>query len=120
VPNSGFPPVVVVVPVTVSAVEADFVVSAWLVAVTVTDVVEVTDGAVNRPLLEMLPAEDAHVTAVLVEPLTEAVNCCVLPEASVSLAGLRETDTLVAAVALTVTEYCAVLLALSRTVTVEV
>jgi hypothetical protein len=35
----------------------------------------VTDGAVRSPEVEMDPAEVDHVTAVLAEPLTLAVNC---------------------------------------------
>jgi hypothetical protein len=120
VPNSGIPPVLVEAAVTVMAADADFVVSAWLVAVTVTAIVEVTDGAVKSPLLDTFPAEDAHVTAVFPEPPTVAVNCCVLPEVSLSLVGEMETDTLVGAVALIAREYCTVLLAPSRTVTVDV
>jgi hypothetical protein len=38
-------------------------------------VVEVTDGAVRSPEVEMDPAEVDQVTAVFVEPLTVAVNC---------------------------------------------
>jgi hypothetical protein len=120
VPKSGFPPVLVEAAVTVTADDADFVVSAWLVAVMVMAVVEVTDGAVKSPLLEIVPAEDAHVTAAFVEPLTFAMNCCVVPEDSVSLVGVIEMDTPAGAVALIVREYCAVLLELSCTVTVDV
>ena len=39
--------------------------SATLVAVTVTLLEEVTEGAVNRPLLEIVPALARQVTAVL-------------------------------------------------------
>jgi hypothetical protein len=54
---------------------AFFVVSATLVAVTVTFVLVVTAGAVKRPLLETAPAVELQVTALLVEPLTAALNC---------------------------------------------
>jgi hypothetical protein len=47
---------------------AFFVLSAALVAVTVTVVLLVTFGAVNKPLLEMVPAVAVHLTAVLVVP----------------------------------------------------
>ncbi len=119
-PISGFPLLPAEGVVTVTADNADFVVSAWLVAVTVTVVVETTDGAVKSPLLEIVPAEDAHVTAVFVEPLTVATNCCVVPEDSVSLVGVIEMDTPAGAAALMVMGYCAVLLALSCTVIVDV
>src|SRR5215469_8519806 len=49
--------------------------SAALVAVTIRLVLLVTLGAVNRPLLEIVPALELHVTPVLVEPLTVALNC---------------------------------------------
>ena len=54
---------------------ADLVESATLVAVTVTFVLAVTAGAVNKPALVMLPEDAVHVTAVLVALLTVAVNC---------------------------------------------
>ena len=47
---------------------AFFDVFATLVAVTVTFVAEDTLGALNRPLLEIAPAEAVQVTPVLVEP----------------------------------------------------
>jgi hypothetical protein len=52
-----------------------FVVSAALVAVTVTFVLLLTVGAVKRPLLETVPPVELQVTALLVEPLTAALNC---------------------------------------------
>ena len=52
-----------------------FAVFALLVAVTVTLVLVVTVGAVKRPLVEIVPADDVQVTAVLVEPRTVALNC---------------------------------------------
>lgn len=54
---------------------AFFAVFALLVAVTVTLVLLVTVGAVKRPLVEIVPADDVQVTAVLVEPRTLALNC---------------------------------------------
>jgi len=61
--------------VTVTVAEADWLVRAWLVAVTVTVVLVLTVGAVKSPELETEPAVADHVTAVLVEPVTVAVNC---------------------------------------------
>ena len=54
---------------------AFLVVSAALVAVTVTFVLLVILGAVNNPPLETVPAVADHVTAVLLEPCTVAANC---------------------------------------------
>jgi len=54
---------------------AFFVASAALVAVTVTFVLLVTLGAVKKPLLETVPALELQVTLVLVEPVTEELNC---------------------------------------------
>ena len=51
------------------------VVLATLVAVTVTLVLLVTLGAVNRPPVEIVPALADQVTAVLLVPCTVAVNC---------------------------------------------
>jgi hypothetical protein len=55
---------------------AFLVVSAALVAVTVTFVLLLTVGAVKNPLLEMDPAVVDHVTPVLLVPCTAAANCC--------------------------------------------
>jgi hypothetical protein len=63
---------------------------AALVAVIVTVVLLVTLGAVNKPLLEMLPAVADQVTAVLLVPCTRAENCCVAPEATLTLVGDTE------------------------------
>jgi hypothetical protein len=60
---------------TVTAAEAAAVDDAALLAVTVTEEIAVTLGAVSKPLLVMEPAVVDHVTLVLLEPLTEAVNC---------------------------------------------
>ena len=54
---------------------AFFVESAALVAVTVTFILVVTLGAVNKPLLETVPALELQVTLVLFEPFTAALNC---------------------------------------------
>ena len=44
-------------------------------------------GAVNTPVLEMEPAVVDQLTDVLLDPLTEVTNCCVLPEARVDVLG---------------------------------
>jgi uncharacterized iron-regulated membrane protein len=90
------------------------------VAVTVTVVVEVTDGAVKSPVLEMVPAEADQVTAVFVEPLTVAVYCSLEPEETVAPVGEIDMERLVGAVARTVQEAVAVRLLLSCTVRVGV
>jgi hypothetical protein len=61
------------------------VVSATLVAVTVTELEEMLEGAVYRPEVDMIPNVEFppvkpftdQVTAVLVVPPTVAPNCCV-------------------------------------------
>ena len=59
----------------------DFAMSATLVAVTVTICCElIVAGAVYRPVLDMVPTPAGlidQVTAVLLDPETVAVNCCV-------------------------------------------
>jgi hypothetical protein len=58
---------------------ADLVVSAALVALTVTVCgLEIDAGVVYKPLLEIVPTAGLkdQVTPVLVVPLTAAVNCC--------------------------------------------
>ncbi len=77
---------------------------AWLVALTVTVVFEVTVGAVKSPEVEIDPALADQVTAVFVEPLTEAVNCCFPPEVTVALVGEIEIETALAALTVTVAE----------------
>lgn len=76
----------IVMPTTLTLDFPDFVVSAAEVAVTVTVCwLGTDDGAVYSPLLLTLPHADPeqpepetlHVTAVLLVPLTLAVNCCV-------------------------------------------
>ena len=71
---------------------AFLVLSAELVAVTMTVVFAVTDGAVNMPFPETAPAEADQMTAVLLEPCTEATNCCPAPDFTDAEVG--ETDTL--------------------------
>jgi hypothetical protein len=63
------------------------VLSATLVAVTVTVDVVVTLGEVNNPLLEMVPPEADQTTAVFEVLLAVAVNCCEEPEMVVMDAG---------------------------------
>ena len=60
-----------------TAALADLVVSAVLTAVTVTEVVVLTAGAVNKPLELIEPLLTFQETAVFEAPVTEAVNCCV-------------------------------------------
>src|SRR5882762_7930407 len=99
---------------TATEAEADLVASAALVAVTVTVVLVLTAGAVKSPELEIVPAVADHVTAVLVEPVTVAVNCWVPAEATEALVGDAETAT----GALTVTVADADLLVSARLVAV--
>jgi hypothetical protein len=73
--------------VTVTVAVAWELVLARLVAVTTTEVLLVTLGAVNAPLLEMVPALADQVTAVLAVPLICAVNCCCPCEVRVMLLG---------------------------------
>lgn len=87
---------------TVTVAEADLVESAALVAVTVK--LPAVLGAVNRPDVEMEPPLADQVTAVLLEPVTVAVNCCVPPVASEAEPGLTETATVWGAVTVTVAE----------------
>ena len=88
--------------------DADFVASAWLVAVRVRAVVEVTEGAVKTPVVEIVPAEAVQVTAVFVEPVTIAVNCWVWPEDTVELVGETDMETVVGAATRIVQEAVAV------------
>jgi hypothetical protein len=72
---------------TVTRAEADLVASAALVAVTV--YVLADSGAVYIPLALMLPPLAFQVTAVLLVPLTEAVNCLLAPVCRLALVGER-------------------------------
>lgn len=60
---------------TVTVADAFAVAQARLVAVTVTEEVAETVGAVSTPVLEIEPALVDQLTPVLVEPLTAAENC---------------------------------------------
>jgi hypothetical protein len=86
---------------TVTVAEADFVESAWLVAVTVTFEPEGTaEGAEYRPL-EMVPTLELppvvpltdQVTAVFVVPETETKKAMVVEICMVALAGVMATVT---------------------------
>jgi hypothetical protein len=72
---------------TVTLACADFVVSAALVAFTVTVLRLETEGAVNLPLLEMVPLEADQITTVFEVLLTLAVNCWLPPEGKVTVPG---------------------------------
>ena len=61
--------------VTLAMAEAVWLVSAWLMPVTVTLVLVLTVGAVKNPEPEIEPALAVQLTAVLVEPVTVALNC---------------------------------------------
>jgi hypothetical protein len=73
---------------------AVFELSARLVAVRVTTCwAAITSGAVYKPVALMVPVPaglSAQTTPVFVDPVTEAVNCCVAPCDNVTLAGDRE------------------------------
>ena len=88
--------------VMVTVEDADFVVSAFEVAVTVTVAgLGTAEGAVYRPLLEIVPQVAPEqplplrlqLTAVLDMPVTVAVNCCVLPTTTVAVIGETLTPT---------------------------
>ncbi len=76
---------------TLTLAEADLVVSAALIAVTV--YVPAVVGAVYSPVLETVPPFADQVTAVLVVPVTVARNCCVPPVANEADVGDNETAT---------------------------
>jgi hypothetical protein len=59
------------------------------IAVIVTVVEEVTDGAVNRPVLVIEPALACHTTAVFGVEVSVATNCSVAPEEMVVREGVR-------------------------------
>src|SRR5215469_6865579 len=65
------------------------VLSATLVAVTVTLVAEDTSGAVNKPLPVTVPPLTCHATAVLLVEVIVAENCICAPEATLALEGER-------------------------------
>src|SRR5690242_7281948 len=110
----------------VIAAVADLVGSATLVALTVTVVAEaIIPGAVYRPEVEIEPVagEIDQVTAVLVLPVTAAVNCCVLPPWRLAESGVRLTATAAAGLSVTaaVADFVgsATLVALTVTVVAE-
>lgn len=90
---------------TVTMACADCVLSAMLVAVTVTFVVEATVGAVKKPVGEIVPLEADQVTVVFEVFFTVAENCWLVPVAISADVGVIETDT--ARGGLTETEACA-------------
>jgi hypothetical protein len=71
--------------------EADLVESAALVAVTV--YVPFNEGAVYRPLLVTVPPDVLQVTAVLVDPMTAAVNWVSWAGCKEAVCGDTDTDT---------------------------
>jgi hypothetical protein len=82
--------------------EADFVLSAWLVAVTVTEPeLGTKSGAVYRPVEEIVPAVvlpptvllTDHVTLVLLVLLTVAANCFVASTTTEAVSGEIEIAT---------------------------
>ncbi len=79
---------------TVTLAVPDTLVFCVEVAVTVTDVIVVTEGAVNKPAEEIVPALAVHVTAVLKlpVPLTVAEHWLVPPELTVVGEQLTVTD----------------------------
>jgi hypothetical protein len=79
--------------VIVSDAWPDLVGSALLVAVTVALSLELTTGAVYRPLALMVPLDADQVTATFDVLLTVAVNCTVFDDATVAVAGVTVTLT---------------------------
>jgi hypothetical protein len=86
-------------------------VSAFATAVIVTELgVGTAVGAVYRPFVSIVPTVElppetpftCHVTAVFVENVTAAVNCCVCAAATKTLEGLTETGIAIVTLALAV------------------
>jgi hypothetical protein len=75
-------------------------------------------GAVKRPLDETVPPVADQVTAVLLEPVTVAVNCCVPLVFSDAEVGEMLTETTVATLTVTVADADFVLSAMLVAVTV--
>jgi hypothetical protein len=76
---------------TETVVDADFVVSAKLVAVTVIFPAEA--GAVSKPLAVIVPLVADQLTDLFVAlPCTVAVNCCVAPVRMEGAAGEMEME----------------------------
>jgi hypothetical protein len=86
--------------VTVTVADADTLVSATLVAVTVYEPAVV--GAVYKPEAEMLPPLANQVTAVLLLPVIDVLNCCVLPTCTAAEIGVID-NVIAGAVVVTVT-----------------
>jgi len=76
---------------TFTVAEADFALSAVLVALTVK--VPIVPGAVYSPLEETVPPVVDQATDVLELPFTDAVNCWVAFAAMLRLVGVTDTDT---------------------------
>jgi hypothetical protein len=76
--------------VTVTVAEADLVVSATLVAVTVAE--PAAAGAVNRPARVIVPDEAVQVTAVFVAPCTFAAKETVPPVETLEVVGEITTE----------------------------
>ena len=53
----------------------------------VTEMLVLVVGAENIPVLEIVPAVEDQVTAVLLVPVTYAVNCCEPADVTVALLG---------------------------------
>src|ERR1700743_1110606 len=86
---------------TVTVVDAVFVASATLVAVTV--IFPAAAGAVSRPLAVMVPPVADQVTDLLATvPCTAAVNCCVALVRMDGVAGEMEIEFTVGAATVTV------------------
>lgn len=103
---------------TVTVADADLLLSAALVTVTVN--VPPLLGAVYKPLEETLPPFADQVTAVLLVPVTLAVNCLVWLVSSEADVGVIVTRTTGVAVTLTVAEADLVLSATLVAFTVKV
>jgi hypothetical protein len=86
-------------PASVTVAVAVLLVSAALVAFTVTVCAAALDGAVYSPVFVIVPTAGVidHVTAVFEEFTTVAVNCCDCEGESVAAKGLTLTDTPAAA-----------------------
>jgi len=88
--------------VSVSVEKADFVVSAWeITAIVMVVWLGRTLGALYKPFVSIVPLMASppvapftcQVTAVLVDPVTVAVNCCVAPPATLALVGEMVMET---------------------------
>jgi hypothetical protein len=86
----------------VSVEKADFVVSAWeITAIVMVVWLGRTLGALYKPFVSIVPLMASppvapftcQVTAVLVDPVTVAVNCCVAPPATLALVGEMVMET---------------------------